>query len=514
MLEHTDDAKNFFTLGLLYANIGQYPIAANYLKKAIDIGDHTVKAKLALSITQNRMGNLATAADLMEEAAQKDANATEIYPVKVVLKQSLFDPILAQEAFRKDLLLDNFYKFSLLFYFAPYKLSFYDNALQTIKKGVKNIDIDKTKSAMDYLVTGKNIAQVNLEIARAIEFSLSHRLYETEAIFQNALKKYPWDAVLHYNLGLTYAQMFNFKDAYHEFAKSQTLDPSLFEAAIFKSYCATLINKDPAIENLDQIYTLLSLSKDKAYRNRIQALLNIAKDTYALPNGYLPVNKHPFDTAIDMIIAYNRAENSAYKKSAGGLKALLPRDLVANILYIDANHSHKKIKAYALTIQKKLLESNLDFKPLYTGETLPRELYIQMLNIAGVVQKLLDQLHKKEPKYGKFIAFKQTKALAEIYTQHFEDAYRTYNTLIDTCKQSDTHTLFLASVAAIGANHPANAIALLELAKLTDTSNMESRYALGLLYQEAKNFDGAVIQYRKIGNSGFKSHYFTFYINK
>ncbi len=513
MLEHADDAKNFFTLGLLYANIGQYPIAANYLQKAIDIGDHVTKAKMALSITQNRMGNLATAANLMEEAQQKDANVTEIYPIKVTLKGSLFEPVIAQETFRKNLLLDKFYRFSLLFYFAPYKLSLYDNALQSIKKGVKNIDIDKTKSAMPYLVTGKNIAQVNLEIARAIEFSLSHRLYETEAIFKDALKKYPWDAVLHYNLGLTYAQMFNFKDAYTEFAKSQTLDPGLFEAAIFKSYCAHLINKDPAIENLDQIYTLLSLSKDEAYKKRIQALLNIAKDTYALPGGYLPVDRDPFDTAIDMVIAYNRTESDAYKESATGLKKLLPRDLVANILYLDAHFSQEDIKTYARTIQYRLQESNLDFKPLYTGETLPRELYIEMLNIAGIVHKLLDRLHAKEHKYGKFIAFRQTKALAEIYTRHFEDAYRTYNTLIDTCKQSDTHTLFLAAVAAIGANHPANAIALLELAKLEDSSNMESRYALGLLYQEAKNFDGAVIQYKKIGNTGFRSRYFTFYIS-
>ena len=513
MLEHADDAKNFFTLGLLYANIGQYSIAANYLKKAIEIGDHVTEAKLALSISQNKMGNLATAARMMEEAAQKDVNATEIYPIKVVLKKSLFDPVVAQKEFKERLLLDKFYKFSLLFYFAPYKLSLYDNALQTIKKGVKNIDIEKTKSALSYLKTGKNIAQVNLEIARAIEFALSHRLYETQAIFKNALKKYPWDAVLHYNLGLTYAQMFNFKDAYHEFAKSQTLDPALFEAAIFKSYCARLINKDPTIENLDQIYTLLSLSKDEGYKNRIQALLNIAKDTFALPNGYLPADKDPFDTAIDMIVAYNRAESAAYKESADGLKKLLPRDLVANILYLDANFGKKDIKTYARTIQYRLLESNLDFKPLYTGETLPRELYIQMLNIAGIVPRLLERLHANETRYGKFIAFRETKALAEIYTQHFEDAYQTYNTLIDNCKQSDTHTLFLASVAAIGAHHPANAIALLELAKLEDSSNMESRYALGLLYQETKNFDGAVIQYKKIGDSGFHSRYFTFFIN-
>ncbi len=514
MLEKADSAKNFFTLGLLYANIGRYNTAANYLQKAIEIKDHLPEAKLALSITQNRLGNLQSAATLLEEVQQIDANATEIYPIKVTLKPSLFDPVLAQKEFQKNLLLDKFYKYSLLFYYAPYKLSLYDNATQTIKKGAKNIDIDKTKSALSYLSTGTKIAQVNLEIARAIEFSLTHRLYETQAIFKDAIKKYPWDAVLHYNLGLTYAQMFNFKDAYTEFAKAQTLDTSLFEAAIFKSYCAHLINRDPTIENLDQIYDLLSLHHDESYKKRISALINIAKETLAMPDGYLPADVHPLDAAIDMIFAYNRAENDAYKESTRALKTLLPRDLVANILYLDAHYDKRDIKKYAREIQEKLIDTNLDFRPLYVGETLPRELYIQMLNIAGVVHKLLENLQQAAPAYGKYIAFKQTKALAEIYTRKFEDAYQTYNALIDSCKQSDTHTLFLAAVAAIGANHPANAIALLELAKLTDTSNMESRYALGLLYQEAKNFDGAAIQYKKIGNSGFQSRYFTFYIRQ
>ncbi len=513
MLEHADDAKNFFTLGLLYANTGEYQIASDYLQKAIDIKDHYNEARIALSLAQNKLGNLSTAARLLEETQQDDANATEIYPIKVALKESLFDPVIAQEEFQKSVFIDKFYKFSLLFYYAPFKLSFYENGMTQITKGAKNVDIDKTKSAMEYLSNGKNIAHINLEIARAVEFSLSHNLYETHGIFKDALKRYPWDAVLHYNLGLTYAQMFNFKEAYKEFAKAQTLDSTLFEAAVFKSFCAHLINKDPTIENLDRIYALLNVDKDEAYKKRISALINISKDTMTMPYGYLSADIHPFDTAIDMVFAYNRSEAGAYKESTEALKKLLPKDLVANILYIDAHNDKRDIKKYARDIQQKLIDSNLDFRPLYFGETLPRELYVRMLNIAGVVPVLVNKLEKETAKYGDYIAFKLTKAYAYIYSRNFEKAYRLYNELIDNCKQSDTHTLFLAAVAAIGSHHPANAIALLELAKLEDTSNLESRYALGLLYQEAKNFDGAAIQYNKIGDIGFRSSYFTFFIN-
>ena len=513
MLEHADRAKDFFTLGLLYANTGEFQIASDYLRKAIEINNHPKEAKLALSLAQNRLGNLETTARLMEEVLQKDANATEIYPIKVKLKPSLFDPLTAQEAFQKELFLNQFYKYSLLFYYAPFKLSFYENGMRGIKKGARNIDIDKTKSAMIYLTTSRNIAQVNLEIARAIEFSLSHRLYQTEAIFKDALKKYPWDAVLHYNLGLTYAQMFNFKEAYKEFAKSQTLDTTLFESAIFKSFCAALINKDPTIENLEHIYAMLTLSKDETYKKRITALINISKDIPTMPDGYLPADMHPFDTAIDMVFAYSRSEENAWRESTEAMKQLLPKDLVANILYLDAHNDKKDIKQYARKIQEELIDTNLDYRPLYFGETLPRELYVKMLSIAGVPHMLMNKLENESAKYGEYIAFRLTKAFTALYTQQFEKAYKLYNDLIDNSKQNDSHTLFLAAVAAIGSGHHANAIALLELSKLTDTSNMESRYALGLLYQEAKNFDGAAIQYRKIGNSGFQSSYFTFYID-
>ena len=106
----------------------------------------------------------------------------------------------------------------------------------------------------------------------------------------------------------------------------------------------------------------------------------------------------------------------------------------------------------------------------------------------------------------------QALGYVDIYTGNYEEAYAIYNELIDTYKQKDTNTLFLAAVASIGAKHNANAIALLELAKLTDPNNFESRLALGLLYMEVKNIEAAGIQFAKIGDSNFISKYFTFKI--
>jgi len=71
--------------------------------------------------------------------------------------------------------------------------------------------------------------------------------------------------------------------------------------------------------------------------------------------------------------------------------------------------------------------------------------------------------------------------------------------------------MYHAAVAAIGAGHHANAVALMELAKLKNPKYLEARYGLGLLWQEANNLNAASIQYAKI-KDGFTSKFFDFNI--
>ena len=107
----------------------------------------------------------------------------------------------------------------------------------------------------------------------------------------------------------------------------------------------------------------------------------------------------------------------------------------------------------------------------------------------------------------------QTLAYIDIFTNDFEESYRIYNRIIDEFKINDAGTLFLAAVAAIGSNHPQNATALLELSKLTDPNAMESRIALGHLYQEIDNIEAATIQYGMIKDPNFKSKFVDFMID-
>jgi prepilin-type N-terminal cleavage/methylation domain-containing protein len=162
----------------------------------------------------------------------------------------------------------------------------------------------------------------------------------------------------------------------------------------------------------------------------------------------------------------------------------------------------------SMNIQDRLTKKDIDFKTLLKGDLFEREITTQIFQIAGITHILKERVESMTKKES--IPYLETTAYLDIFLQNFESSYKKYNRLIDNYGIKDSNTLFYASISAIGATHHANAIALLELSKLTDRSNYESRYALGLLYQEAKNLEGASIEYQKIGDIEFKSNYFTF----
>lgn len=121
-------------------------------------------------------------------------------------------------------------------------------------------------------------------------------------------------------------------------------------------------------------------------------------------------------------------------------------------------------------------------------------------------EKLKHQLSiSKENSQGITLAL----AYMDIFARQFQESYALYNILIDEYQIKDSNTLFLAAVAAIGANNPNSAVALLELAKLQNNQNQEARVALGLLYHQLENYEPALYQYERIENN-FKSKFFTF----
>ena len=514
IIENHGQDSDFFTLGLLYANQEEYTLAEKYLQKASQNAKKPLEENLALALVYNKMGLYKKSADILNPTvANHKERASTIYPIQVFLKKALFDPVDAQKVFQKNLFLNDRNMFSLLFYYAPYHLVNPEQTINNIHKGAKNIYIHAYDPALNKLHLSGKISDVNIAITKGIKAAINENLYSANTIFKEALSTYPSSAPLHYNLALTYAKLYDFQNAYKYFKRSAVLDTNNLYAPLFTNLCAKLLFKEEDKALLTKVQTKIQERENQPEYEALNTLLAIIRKD--ITHGSMRINKTPFEDTLALILAQIRQEQGAYQDKATSLLKKIPDDIIANILVLDAYHDKQAIKTYAKAIQAKLIKPTLNYTPLYSGHAFVKELYIEMLNIAGLVPsaKLLLE-NRLRDKGAKDIATLQALAYTDIYLQEFDQAYAIYNQLIDVQKQQDSNTLFLAAIASIGASHHENAIALLELAKLTNKSNLESRYALGILYHEAKNLEGAAIQYTKIGNEGFQSRYFSFKLLK
>ena len=472
---------------------------------------------MALALIENRLGNLKSSANLIDEAKNlNQKKAIQSYPIKVILKQSLFDINLAQKDFTKELFFNMENIYGLLFYYSPYKIFDASQTINYIRKGSINVFLDKLTPALSYLKTSSSMSKVNSDIGRGIKKALSNHTLQANKIFGNLIKIYPQHSILHYNLGLTYAQLGNYLLAYKHFATSYHLNNKNYLAGVYAVFCGKLIHKN--ISKLsDDIKTSIHLDKKLPVINIYMSLLSLSENNQFSLSRWVETDKKedPLNLVFDIIISQKIFNQKLYRQKTQKLKTLLPRDLLSNIIYFNFNNSQKKIKEYAKAFQIWFNSKSIDFSSFYFGSKITRVQYVKLLQISGLIYHQRENIKKRLPLEREDpAALTNTLAYVDIFSHNFEESYVLFNKLIDDYKQKDSQTIFLASVAAIGANHIENAIALLELSKLTDPTNLESRYALGLSYQAVNNFKGATIQYTKIGDGNFKSKFFSFKIDK
>ncbi|OHE12535.1 MAG: hypothetical protein A3J96_06865 [Sulfurimonas sp. RIFOXYC2_FULL_36_7] len=515
-LEKNELSSNDFSLGLLYAKVGDLAQAKKYLQSAIQNNIEPMKAQLALGYIKLKTGEIQAGAKDIENATDIFAEKVyEPYPIQVKLKDSLFNQDLAQKRYRSLIVDSKLINYQKLFYFSPYKIFNANQTISYIMKGTANIFIDNVDSAQTYLKQGTLSSSVNAGIVTAIKKALSFKIREANEMLQKLVEIQPKHSILHYNLALTYAQMGNMVDANKHFLRSYNLDAKNYLSGIYAVMTSQLINKDSEklssiikdsimneefSEDIDFYTTLLHLSED-----------NILGTTDWLGKSY---EQKPLYLALDVIVALKQNNVDAAQKSASKLIKLIPNEILPHLMYIDAYFGKLSPKEYANEVLNYLKIQNFDFKDLYFGAYVTRYLYVQQNLITGKLYFLREHVRKilestTEPVHE----LTSTLALASLYEGAYEESYTLYNNLIDNLKVQDPQTLFLGAVASTAANHHENAIALLELSKMKDANFLESRYALGLLYLETKNNKGAVIQLSKINKNNFNSEYFNFDIN-
>ncbi|MDD2651713.1 MAG: tetratricopeptide repeat protein [Sulfurimonas sp.] len=515
-LEKNHSQNDDFSLGILYARVGDLPLAKKHLQNAIKQGIEPMKAQLAIGYVNLKSGQIQEAAKEIENVT--DLFAQEVYkpyPIKVKLQDSLFKTDEAQKHYRNFVSNSAATNYQKIFYFSPYKIFNANQTISYIRKGNATIFIDNLDAAKEYLQKSASSSNVNLGIVQAIKKALSHKLREANEMLQKLVEIQPKHSALHYNLGLTYAQMGNFVEAHKHFLRSYNLDAKNYISGIYAVMCAQLTDKESA--------KLLSIIKDEIANEApseetdlLKTLLFVAEDNFFAASDWLEKDyqQRSLYLALDIIIALKQKNSGVAQKSANKLIALLPNEILPHMMYIDAFFNASEDKKYALDVINHLKIQEFSYQDLYFGAHIARYLFIQQYLISGKLYFLREQLKDALASSTSQIAdLTSALALASLYDGAFEESYTLYNDLIDNHKIRDSHTLFLGAVASIAANHHENAIALLELSKMKDSNFLESRYALGLLYMEAKNNEGAVIQLSRINKNNFFSEYFDFTID-
>jgi len=515
-MEENFDYDDDFSIALLYSRIGDYTLAIKHFEESITKNIEPAKSQLAMGLVKLKSGRV-------QEAAKDIKNVTDMFPdevyksfpIKVKLRDALFDTKKAQKLYRENAADSKSLTYQKIFYFAPYKLFNANQTIDYIRKGNANIFVGNINSAKGYLSKGTSSSNVNIGISEAIKDALDFNLRDANHILQKLVKIQPRHSILQYNLGLTYAQMGDMQNAYIHFIRSYHLDAKNYLSGIFAIMTSQLISKD--FSKLKSI--LKDALSDEEKNEKItlyDTLLFMVENNYVsavdwLDNRYKP---QPLYLALTTMISLKLNKIESAKKAAKKLQLLLPNEIVPNMLYIDAYFNTLDTDTYASNVLTYLKKQKLHLKDLYYGPFISRYLYIQQNLITGKLYYLIQQLKKVlETTPNNVEDIVSGLALASLYDKAYEESYTYYNQLIDDLKVRDAHTLFLGAVASTAANHHANAIALLELAKMKQSSFYESRFALGLLYLELKNNSAAIIQFSKIKKGSFLSQYFAFEID-
>ena len=512
-IKAVEDYDISLPLGLLHARLGEYKEAKKYLNKALVDEKNAPSTYLAISLIDLKTGEFGSAAKTLKML--NDFNSTfvrDTYPIKTVLNPELFDINLAQNNYDLTKFFDQNSLYQILFYFTPYKAFNPKHTIEYIRKGGLSLFVDESSIADEYLETSGIVSKANVMLSQAIFKALNNKLREANSDFLEITKLYPNHSIVQFNLALTFAQLGDFAQAYKHFVTSYHLDPSNYIAGAYAIMAAKMIGRDAkrlTKEVMDTMDTDTNLDQDNIYK----AMIQLTQGNQGALNDWLDknYNESVLNIVFNIICAYITDRNDIVILATDKLNQKLPNDVLTNIIYSVTRFDVKNIKNYAKDIQVKFLTTKLDKGTLYGGATIIKTEYIKLLQIAGLLnierESIIKDLKISSDNTKDIL---HTLAYLSLFTGHYEEAYTIYNELVNTEKEDDANTLFLASVASIGANHPDSAIAYLELAKLTNPTYSEARLALGFLYQEVGNIDAAITQYSGLGDSKYQSQFFTF----
>ncbi|MDR3162581.1 MAG: hypothetical protein LBT81_01810 [Helicobacteraceae bacterium] len=514
-LEKISDPKNYFAMGLLYARSGDYDNATTSLQRAISADINSEKAKAALLLVYLKTGFFKDATTLINETLKQGQDPL-LYPIKVKLKERLFDVTLAQNYFTEHPLIDDEVFLQALFIQVPYLMIDPQKSTKEIRKGQLMLTEGELNEAEQFLKTSQSSASVGARMSAAVKLAINNRLLSANIELKKIEKSYRNSDSLEYNLALSYAQLGDFVSAYAHFSRAYFLNRKNTEAGVYAVMLSLYAGVDEE-RVLREISTVLTQKNDDESRF-LAALLSFYNRNFQATGQWLERKNRQDDLRfllLDLFAADQINNREELVRASKRLRELRPNDLLFAIFDLYATHKGMTAKQFAFDAQEFMKSTAYNFDPFYYNFPVVRDLYIRLALITGHLEDVrLRLISKLSIERGEVRNMMFALAILDIFANDFEESYALLNSLIDEFDMKDTKTLLYASVAAVAAGHKANAIALLQMAKNVEPRNKEAHFGLGLLYQEVGNAKSAALEYNAIGGDRYESVFFDFDIRE
>ncbi|GAB0173285.1 Anaphase-promoting protein [Helicobacter trogontum] len=519
-LKAVAEKQDELALGQLLARQGSLNAARAHVHNYLIQYPDDWHAKMTMQLINLKLGDFIEAARIIDEFSgeKTEKNIVNPYPIQARVSPSVFNVQIAQEGFwNRTFEHSNLLTSKILFYYAPYRVFNVNEALSIISDGVldSKINLGNLEESHAILVRGATISNINTSIAQSLRKINENDLRGALAMIKHDVDENPNHAVLHYNAGLIYAQVGDFANAYKHFLRAYHLDMTDVQAGAFAMVTGKLVYKDISTLNVNLGQSIA----DSKMPSEQLSLFSRIKEWVNNPNNmgvYIPDanDKRAIALAFQSISAIHMRDTKNIVAGFERLKYYQSNDIVSNILLDLARNYGTNVKNSSLNMQYLFREDNMNLDNVFYGPNLARELYIYVGFITGNLEKEKTLLnHKLSTQTKNPNGLLQALGLLNIYQQNFEESYAIYDRLINGLKEDDSYTRYLGAVAAIGAGHKNAASLLLQLSKMDSSVNYESRFALGVLYQEAENYNAAAQHYNSIANHGFKSEFIDFTIN-
>ncbi|MCI5786813.1 tetratricopeptide repeat protein [Helicobacter trogontum] len=519
-LKAVAEKQDELALGQLLARQGSLNAARAHVHNYLIQYPDDWHAKMTMQLINLKLGDFIEAARIIDEFSgeKTEKNIVNPYPIQARVSPSVFNVQIAQEGFwNRTFEHSNLLTSKILFYYAPYRVFNVNEALSIISDGVldSKINLGNLEESHAILVRGATISNINTSIAQSLRKINENDLRGALAMIKHDVDENPNHAVLHYNAGLIYAQVGDFANAYKHFLRAYHLDMTDVQAGAFAMVTGKLVYKDISTLNVNLGQSIA----DSKMPSEQLSLFSRIKEWVNNPNNmgvYIPDanDKRAIALAFQSISAIHMRDTKNIVAGFERLKYYQSNDIVSNILLDLARNYGTNVKNSSLNMQYLFREDNMNLDNVFYGPNLARELYIYVGFITGNLEKEKKLLnHKLSTQTKNPNGLLQALGLLNIYQQNFEESYAIYDRLINGLKEDDSYTRYLGAVAAIGAGHKNAASLLLQLSKMDSSVNYESRFALGVLYQEAENYNAAAQHYNSIANHGFKSEFIDFTIN-